>query len=216
MMKTKIAITTMLMLILVSASFSQEKREREYGVKKHEVSKEAREFIADMFEHAKQIKWYSQVSEDIFSYEAKLIFKGSSFSVEFNKEGRLLNIEKNIGINDIDKSILNNIERYFSENFSKYKIHKIQIQYTLKEQYPTLNAIQYNDVAEDLLEDLIEKGINRIDDVTLSKVEIKYEIEITGKDKSMNNLLYEVIFDGFGKAESLKKVVLNPTENLEY
>ena len=101
-------------------------------------------------------------------------------------------------------------------NFSKYKIHKIQIQYTLKDQYPTLNAIQYNDVAEDLLEDLIEKGINRVDDVTLSKVEIKYEIEFTGKDKSMNNLLYEVIFDGFGKAESLKKVVLNPTENLEY
>jgi|GEM_PF-435052 len=215
-MKTKIAITTMLMLILVSATFSQEKREREYGVKKHEVSKEAREFITDMFEHAKQIKWYSQVSEDVFSYEAKLTFKGSSFSIEFNKDGRLLNIEKNIGINDIDKSILNNIERYFSENFSKYKIHKIQIQYTLKEQYPTLNARQYNDVAEDLLEDLIEKGINRVDDVKLSKVEIKYEIEFTGKDKSMNNLLYEVIFDGFGKAESLKKVVLNPTENLEY
>ncbi len=184
----------LILFILVSfQGLAQEKIERETGVKKEKVPAAAIEFMEDAFEGARKIKWYYEETSGKQSYEAKLKWDGRMNSLEFNTKGLIEDIEKEYDFKELDPPIQKRLENWFSSNFLKYKIRKTQQQWT---------------GTPDDLEDAVDE--NEMDDIT-----IRYEIEFFGSTEEERSL-WEGLFDARGNFIEKKKIILRPTDNLNF
>ncbi|MDJ0644354.1 MAG: hypothetical protein QNJ57_00080 [Flavobacteriaceae bacterium] len=115
-------------LIGVFTAVSQEKFEREYRVDTDEVPLKAKTFI-EKCRFSKQVKWYVEESQDGKTYEAKSVKKGYKFSIEFDLQGTVLDVEKTVKLTEISSAKIKKIESALTERFRKYKIKKIQVQW---------------------------------------------------------------------------------------
>lgn len=182
-----------LVLILVGFSgFSQQKFEREYRIKPDQVPAKAKEFVAKC-NFDKKIKWYAEESQDGKTIEAKSCKNKHKFSVEFDVNGNILDVEKTIKWKEIPAKKQQVIKKALSSRFKKYKIRKIQIQWQTD---------------HDFYIDLInEKGENDIKEL--------YEIVVKGR-KNKEYKRYELLIDAQGTI--LKELQFAPqnTDNLEF
>jgi len=181
-------------LILISlGTIAQDKEEKEFRVKRKDVPSEARKWFKDAFEGARKVNWYYEESSGTGSYEAKLKYRGLEYSVEFDTTGRIEDIEVKIEWEELPDEVKNNLNSYFSTNYTKYKILKIQKQYT---------------GSPDDLEDLIDE--NEKEDIT-----VRYELEFHGRTDTENEL-WEGLFSSNGSLIEVRKIKLMPTNNLEF
>jgi hypothetical protein len=187
-------ILALLLVNLSSADIkAQEKTEREYGIKKRDVPKPSIEWMQDAFEGFKRIKWYYEESSGKNSYEAKLNWKGYQYSVEFDTTGSIEDIEMIIPLEELPGIALDNITGWMNSSYEKYRILKIQKQYQGDP-----------DDLEDLMDEDETEGI-----------EVFYEIEFHGKTETENEL-WEGLFDSQGIHIQTRKIVRNPSNNLEF
>lgn len=193
MKKRRNFIILNLFILISFQSYAQEKIEREIGVKKDEVPQAAVEFMEDAFEGARKIKWYYEETSGKQSYEAKLKWEGRLNSVEFNTNGLIEDIEKEYDLKELDPSVQQQLQEWFGSNFLKYRIRKIQQQWT---------------GTPDDLEDATDE--NEIDNIT-----IRYEIEFYGRNEEERSL-WEGLFDNRGNFIEKRKVILRPTDNLNF
>lgn len=149
--------------------FAQEKFEKEYRIQSTEVPKKAVELV-QKWNFSSKVKWFAEESNDGISFEAKVKFKGTLHSIEFSENGTILDVEKIVKFSKLPKNIQESIEKALSNNFQKFKITKIQIQFLGSE-----NEI-FNAVFKD---EVLPKNTN-------------YEIELKGK-KSNEFFMYEVL-----------------------
>lgn len=174
--------------------FSQEKIEREKRIKTDEVPSKAIEWMDDAYEDVEsQIKWYFEETSGSYSYEAKLKYLDDLHSVEFDTLGNIQDIEIIKEWDELRPEVKENLRNYFQSNFKKFKIRKIQIQYTGE---------------EDDLEDLIDE--NEFDDLT-----IRYEIKFYGKT-DQDKKIWEALFDDEGKFIEKQEVIINTSNNLNF
>jgi len=165
-------------------TFAQNKYEREFRIKKSQFPENALSYIDERLEDARRIRFYKETDSAKVSYEAKFKKDRLHYSVEFDEDGALEDIEILIKSVDIPNEAFDKINDYLREEFIKYKIQKIQ------QHYPVFNG-DYETTVNNAFQNLMLPSI-------------KYELIVSGKrDKAYAQ--YEVLFDAKGQFEKLRK-----------
>ncbi len=123
------SLLTLILFLISQIGFCQFKFEREYRVSLKDVPKQAREFI-NKAKFKKKVKWFVEESQEGKTYEAKVYRNRRKYSLEFNEKGEVLDIEIKIKFSSLKKITRQHINSYLKNRFKKYKIKKVQLQYT--------------------------------------------------------------------------------------
>ena len=158
-------------------SYTQYKNEREFRIRKSQFPSAAISTIEDNVVGIKRLKFYKETDSNKVSFEAKLKKDKLWYSLEFNKEGVLKNIEILINSTDIPNDTYSKIESYLNNNFLKYKVK------SLRQQYPSNNST---------LEETFKNAFQNL--ILPSNI---YEIVVVGK-KEGGNVDYKIQFDAEG------------------
>lgn len=164
--------------------FSQIKQEREHRIRKLQFPENARLFLHQKLVNAKKLRFYREVDGDKVSYEAKFKKDRLKYSIEFDADGKLEDIEIEIKPVDIPDDSYRKINEYLENNFSKYRIKKIQQQYIAE---------------EDNLDKTLREAFQN-----LLLPSIKYELIVNGKNNKRYEQ-FEILFNAEGRFEVIKK-----------
>jgi hypothetical protein len=180
----KLFITPILVLY-ASFSFAQNKYEREFRIKKDQFPASAIDLLDTHIKDRKRLKFYKETDGTKGSYEAKFKKDRLWYSMEFDIDGTLEDIEITIEPLDIPSEVLANITMYFNKAFSKHRVKKTQQQYLASAEEKSRKTLR------NAFQNLLIPSLN-------------YEIIVSGKeDKSY--LDYEVLFDAQGNFINRKK-----------
>ncbi|MEL6918345.1 MAG: hypothetical protein AAFO99_11520, partial [Bacteroidota bacterium] len=146
--------------------FSQNKYEREQRILRHQFPEKALNYLSKEIEGAKRIRFYKEMDSIKISFEAKFKKERLWYSVEFDKEGELEDVEINIEETDIPKASWENINIYLNNTFIKKRIKKIQQQYPSSREEST--ALTLKNAFQNLL-----------------LPSIRYEIIVSGKKEKV-------------------------------
>lgn len=180
-------------LIFHVFSAAQVKYEREYRVSPKDVPAHARAFSEKAFPGQK-IKWYKEEGLGFFSFEAKVKRYGAGFSVEFDSLGMIEDVEMLLSFSEIEEPTRKRMEAALGKMFSKYKVQRVQRQWTGQEQ---------------ALGELISTGATGLPFV------IRYELVARGK-KDKATRLYELLFDERGKLLETLEIIPRNTDILDF
>ena len=170
-MKYKIFFLIASSFVLTSA-ISQTKQEREFRIDESAFPMNAKKSIAPYLSDVKRVKFYKEFDAEKVSYEAKFKKDKLWYSIEYNENGELEDVEFIIKTVDIPESAFKAITNYLTLNHKKYRIKKIQQQYLNKENNP-------NRILKVAFQNLILSEIN-YELIVASKVDKGYvEHEIT-------------------------------------
>ncbi|MBY0477703.1 MAG: hypothetical protein K2Q24_08640 [Chitinophagaceae bacterium] len=141
-----------------------------------------------------KVKWYGEESLKGLSIEAKVYYKGSLYSIEFDTSGYIQDVEKKIRLHDISQDTRSAIVKKLDSIYRKHKIDKVQVQWIGSNQ---------------TLYELIEKNNSEL------PYTINYEIVVQGK-KGKSTRMYEIQFSSGGGILSVSEIVQRNTDNLDY
>jgi hypothetical protein len=171
----------------------QEKYERESRISVEEVPLAAQEFV-NRLPIQKKTKWYLEESLTALSFEAKFKLDQRKYSVEFDTLGQLEDVELLTAAEAISAVSRENINKVLSDSFTRYRIRKVQFQYTGE--------------AEELLTIIAQQ-------TTTEGTTLKFELIVKGKTEEGVHL-YEMLFNEEGQLLSQSTIVLKNANNLEY
>lgn len=176
-MKTRLHCLFILMLS-ANVMFAQYKYEREFRIKKSQMPEVAIQLFENTVVQPKRLKFYKETDSTKNSYEAKFKKDRLWYSMEFDADGTLEDIEITIEPIDIPSDALANIKAYFEKTFKKHRIKKIQQQHLASK------------------EEALEKTLrNAFQNLLIPS--LNYEIIVSGKIEK-DYLEYEVLFDADG------------------
>jgi hypothetical protein len=171
-----------------------QKIEREKKVRKEVVPSTAIEFISSLRVTSK-IKWYHEESLRGISWEAKTKVGIKKYSIEFDENGVLEDIEIQIHESSLSPEVSKKMMNVLSRHLGKPVTRKIQQQLTGK--------------PEDLRAAFISKH-------TIPRtVTIRYEVVADGKVNGSKKR-YEYTFDVYGNLLNHEQVLFRHTDNLEF
>jgi len=170
-------------LFCFQLAHSQYKYEKEHRILKSQFPTEAIAIIEENITDYKRIKFYKETDSIKISYEAKLKKDKLWYSIEFNEYGKLEDIEILIKSTDIPNDTYSNIESYLNNNFTKYRIKRLQ------QQYPLTND-SFDEIFKNAFQNLILPSNN-------------YEIVVVGR-KEKGYLDYEILFDADGNFKQIR------------
>jgi hypothetical protein len=169
---------TLILVLCTCFSFAQNKYEREFRIRKDQFPTLAKDLLDTHVKNIKRLKFYKETDSAKSSYEAKFKKDRLWYSMEFDVDGALEDIEITIEPLDVPSDVLANITMYFNKTFSKHRVKKIQ------QQYLTSKEEKLQKTLRNAFQNLLLPSLN-------------YEIIVSGKeDKSY--LEYEVLFDAQG------------------
>ena len=180
-------------IISTSHCLAQQKYEREYSIKSSAVPVQALEFVNTVFKGAK-IHWYGEESLKGTTIEAKLKSSGKRYSIEFDKSGKIQDVEIMSSFKAIPSKTRNVMEGNLDKEFKKYKVDKTQIQWTASES-------------------ALKKALSS--DKTPASVSIRYEVVVKAVKNKLSNY-YEVLFESDGAIVSIHEIVQRNANNLIY
>ena len=154
---------------------------------------EAVDFIRKM-QFSKTVKWYREEGLKTSTIEAKVKQDGHRYSVEFDTNGRVEDIECTIKLQDLSLKTKERIQNHLDRAHSKVKIMKVQIQYSGEER--------------DLQELLTKEGAQL-------KLTIKYELVVKCKSAEEYEDI-EYLFSEQGEMEKKSIIIPDNTDYLEY
>ncbi|HDZ05202.1 MAG TPA: hypothetical protein ENH58_09130 [Maribacter sp.] len=170
-------------LFCFQLAHSQYKYEREHRILKSQFPTAAISTIEENITDFKRIKFYKETDSIKISYEAKLKKDKLWYSIEFNEDGALEDIEILIKSTDIPNDTYSNIESYLNNNFSKYRIKRLQQQYS-----------STNDSLEKTFKNAFQNLILPSNN---------YELVVVGR-KEGGYLDYEILFDADGNFKQIR------------
>jgi hypothetical protein len=185
--------TSLLLAVTGFTLFAQDKTEVERGVHATEVPLVARDWLHQTYPRTKRLRWYLERSSDGISYEAKFRHRGAWHSVEFDKTGSLQDIEVRTNFSSLPEWVQEGMVAYFDTTYTKHRFQKIQQQ--LSGPPEAVRAAIRSEPA--------------------SSVTYRYEVEFYGKNDE-GKALWEGLFDDQGQLLQRRKIVLRPTDNLNY
>ncbi len=171
-------------------SFSQSKLEIEKQINKSEAPLSAQKFV-DSLNLSSKVRWFVEQNHTTKTFEAKTNDREKKYSIEFNSLGKIEDIELVIEWNQIPLSTQDEICQKLTTSFEKFRIKKIQIQYSGEEK----KLINFRTNTENLT--------------------IKYEIVIKGQKNSATSM-YEYLFSEKGKVEEELQLDFRNTDHLDY
>lgn len=174
------------------------KREVEESISRTEMPEQALSLLKNLLQGARKVHYYRETDGDRTSYECKLLWQGDAYSIEFLENGSLLDIEKLMAYHALPEKVRGNMDDYLSRNFQKFKIKKLQQQFTAEDS---------DESDQEVIREFIEQDA---DDLT-----IKYEIEVnTKKDRKIN--AYEMLFDKNGNYIKQRIIVRRSLDHILY
>ena len=114
-----------------TGAFSQ-KVEIEKRISQEAFPKQALQLVETDYPEAKKLKFYRERSADSTTFEAKFCFEKHRYSVEFNPDGDLLDIEKKIKFKTLPEPTQEAFEAKWSEDFKRFRVSKCQEQTSSK------------------------------------------------------------------------------------
>ncbi|AGC76376.1 hypothetical protein LX97_01040 [Nonlabens dokdonensis] len=111
---------------------STQKIEREEKISKALFPKNAITFVETIGNSRKKVNFYRETDGDKISYEAKLKYQNRKYSIEFDANGTLEDVEIDVRKRKINKASFAQIEQYLDTIARKYRIEKVQEQYVGK------------------------------------------------------------------------------------
>lgn len=176
-----------------SSGYSQVKYERERSIPQNQVPEAALLFVKELNFNSR-VKWYKETSIEKISYEAKTRFNGKRHSVEFARDGSFEDIEIEIRQAEIPSPALKAILEQLNASYQKYKIEKIQVQYSgpPKEVIAFFNNQQPHP-------DIITR----------------YEIVISTRVQDTYSM-FELLFSEQGEILKTSRIILKNTDNIIY
>lgn len=141
MMKFKI-ISLLFVFFFLNVS-GQTKNEKESRIPLEQFPEKAQSHIKNILENTKRIRHYEEIDGDFKSYESKFKYKKHWHSVEFDKDGKLEDIEVTVKERHLTKQTLNNITSYLKKRYEKFDFIKIQEQYLFDDSIGHTNFIYY-------------------------------------------------------------------------
>lgn len=180
-------------MLIITSVFSQEKIEKESRLSVEKVPSEAKQFVASLM-ISNKIKWYLEEGLTTNSIEAKFKKDKQKYSVEFTTSGILEDVEIEIKWNALRKEVQKAIQNQLNLDCIKHKIVKIQIQYS-----GSTNAI---------IQKIIEQSSN-------ANLTTNYEIVVKCKSDQGKELM-EYLFDEKGNKIRVTKIIFKASSNLEY
>lgn len=191
----KIAVFFMLLFFGV-LSYSQTKNEKEERIKKKMFPKKALDLLDALPKDAKRIKFYKETNDTIISYEAKLKLNKRGYSIEFDKNGTLEDIEITINLTNLPNVTKASILHYLETNYDRFDIIKIQ------KQFKNETSAIPSDVLSDALLNQKEKGVF-------------YEL-IVDTHRSDDTVPKEFTFNESGNYVSEKNIILSSSYYVLY
>ena len=175
---------TFLLLCFSCIVLSQDKYEQEFRIKKSQFPNQAYTLVSEYLLHAKRIRFYQEIDSTKKSFEVKFKKDRIYYSIEFDEQGQLEDVEFRIKEKEIPDATWSKMDQYFKSHFSKLRIRKIQRQYPLHAQ-DTAKTVR------DAFQNLLLPYIN-------------YEIVFSAKkDKGFQT--YEALFNATGDFISLRQ-----------
>jgi hypothetical protein len=168
---------------------SQTKNEKEERIGIDKFPKESKMIIQNLPNNSKMLKLYKETDNDRQSFEAKFKYKKKRYSLEFDKKGKVEDIEVRIKFRTIDNKAKLAIRQYFENNYKRHKVVKVQRQYVLDKN------INLNTEIKNILEDN-------------SAILPNYEIIAEVKTQSTRDLR-EFLFSHSGKLLNVR--IVNPS-----
>ena len=179
-----------LLLWSISKGFGQQKFEKEYRINNEDVPSAAINFIQKITDK-KRLKWVAEESHDGKTIEAKFYKNSRKYSVEFDKQGQLIDIEILISFSNLPASEKVLLEKTLGNEFAKFSILKIQK--------------QFKNITFDQIESFFNSKENKDFDT--------YDFEVVLKGKSKDRFeLYELLLSKSGTL--LKKLKFGPQNSL--
>jgi len=188
----KIILIVLLTTVFTSA-FSQLKYEKESRLKRTDIPPLANKMIESLAISGK-IKWYSEESLTGNTVEAKFRYNEKNYSLEFDNEGNLQDMEITIDTTEIQENVKEIIFKKLESVFNKYSIYKIQVHYPGKN--PEILSIIKNPQKE-------------------TTNNVKYELVVNGKTGNTTKQ-YEMVFDNNGILTEKKEITQKNADNLEF
>ena len=177
MLAFKSLVCLILVLLCSNTLVAQNKYEREFRIKKSQFPETALTYIDSKLKEARRIRFYKETDSAKVSYEAKFKKDRLKYSVEFDENGTLEDIEILIEPVDIPDDSFANIQAYLDDNFTKHRIRRLQ------QQYPVVGK-DVETVVKEAFQNLMLPYIN-------------YEIVVAGK-KDEGYEEFEILFDAGG------------------
>jgi len=200
MRKIKLTIIITFGLLLcgeLSGHAQKVKKEYEKSVKAGEIPKEVLDKASPLLKDAEQIDYYEEYNGDELFYEIKMEWNGMQLSVEFYEDGRLMDIERLITMEEVREGRREQIEKLLN-TYDRYKITRLQRQYSAEDQ---------DEEDEEVIEEFIEYDT---DDLT-----VRYEMVVYLKGDGKYGL-YELLFDDDGELIETQKVERRSPDNVLY
>jgi len=199
-MTLKYLFTALLSILFLSqVSFAQDlKEEVENSIDKDEMPASALDALEDFLEDqiVTDANYYRETDGETTTFEAKLYWQDYQYSIEFTDEGLLLDIEQLIEFNEIPEGIQGHITQIMEEQFSRFRMTRVQRQYISDEE---------DEDGEDVIEDFLE---NDMDDLI-----VRYEIEVEGQNRSEMGS-FEMLFDPEGELIQRRRIVRRSIDNI--
>ncbi len=166
-------------------SYGQNKYEREFRILKKQFPEKALHYISEEIQGAKRVRFYKEIDSAKISFEAKFKKDKLNYSIEFDENGKLEDIEIIVKQIDIPEASWANIQNYLSTTFKKSKIRKIQ------QQYPVTDSESPETTIKNAFQNLLLPSLN-------------YELIVSAK-KEREYEQFEILFDAEGNLQKLRK-----------
>ena len=140
------------------------------------------------------IKWYYEENQLGNSVEAKFKKDKKKYSVEFDTEGQIQDVEIKTNWESLPLKVQNQLNHDLDSCFSKYHINKIQVQYSGDKSILT-KIIQNGNVQE--------------------PITTQYELIVSGRNEGEHKQC-EVTLDENGNVISVVQIIHKNSDNLEY
>lgn len=171
-----------------------QKREVEKKIKISDMPKASLSLLEPYLSSATSIKYYKETDIDHRSFECKFRVNGARFSIEFDPQGRLEDIEMLVDIDEIVPKARNKIITHLQQ-YQRFRFRRAQLQFS-----PSALT------DAELLAKVIQNQ---------NWENPYYEIVVAVKDEKGWST-YEMLFDQDGMFLSQKRVISRQTDNILY
>ena len=190
----KFLLVLSIIFLLSFHGFSQSKFEKEFSINVKDVPQIALSFVDSMTFDTK-VKWFKEIGLDNISIEAKAKFKKERHSIEFCENGIFQDVEIEVKPNKIPYSAYSKITEILSLRHKKYKIEKIQIQYSGD---------------RNVVLSFLRENMNNSEGIT-----INYEVVISTKMDG-NYLMFEYFFTKTGEYVQSYQITSRRKDTIDY
>jgi len=198
-MKTRVWITGMILSLFVAPMVVAQdvKNEIEDSIKREDMPENATETLDEFWPNLNDIQYYYQSDGESESYEAKLEWQGSSYSIEFDNAGRVIDVEQLIDWKHVSSEASEGIDEYLQKEFRRVNITRLQRQY--------IAADEDDSDDEDFIDDILEGDEEDF--------EIRYELEVEGRSGEQIGA-FELLFDHSGDLIQRRKIERRSIDNI--